>query len=403
MPNSYSVCVAVFIGAGSRYEVDEKAGISHFIEHLAFKGTQKRATAQDISEAIEGIGGVLNGGTDKEVTVYWAKVARPHLAIALDVLSDMLLHSRLEPQEVEKERGVILEEIRMTWDSPAQRVDLLIDDTVWPQQPLGRDVAGSPGSVAELSRQDMVDFMAHHYFPTNTVIAVAGDVSHQEVVAGLSRGFGSWPGGQPQPWYPADNGQGAPRLRVETRDTEQAHLCLALRGLSSLDPDRFTLNLLNTILGEGMSSRLFLEIREKRGLAYDIHSYLQQFLDAGSWIICAGVDPRKLESAIGAILDEVSKLREGIPESGLARAREFLKGRLLLRMEDTRSVAGWLGGQELLIGQVLTVDEVVSRLEAITTQDLERLARSLILPQKLNLAVVGPLAHSDRLENLLHL
>ncbi|MDO8637666.1 MAG: pitrilysin family protein [Dehalococcoidia bacterium] len=401
MPNTYSVCVTIFVATGSRYETDGNAGISHFLEHILFKGSKRWATPRELSEAIEGVGGILNGGTDKELTVYWTKVARPHFQLAVDVLSDMFRYPRFKPEEVEKERQVIFEEINMSRDSPSQRVDLLIDEVLWPNQPLGRDVAGSRETISNTSRQNLMDFMSSQYLPVNTVIAVAGDISHDEVLERLHQSFDSWKGGQPQKWFPAIDNQNTPRFQVETMETEQANICLALKGISGFNPQRFTMGLLNVILGEGMSSRLFLEIREKRGLAYEIHSYPQFFLDSGSFIVYAGIDPQKMESGIEAILSELSRLREPIPEAEVVKAREFFKGRMLLRMEDTRSVAGFLGGQLLLTGNILTVDEIVARIDKVTAEEIQNLARQLIVTPKLNLAVVGPKINTDRLQNLL--
>ncbi len=402
MPHIRSVCVSIFIGSGSRSEPEAEAGACHFVEHLCFKGTQQRATSKEISEAIEGVGGVLNGGTDKELTLYWCKVALPHFGIALDVLSDMLLHSKFEPAEVEKERSVIIEEINMTQDNPGQLVNLLIDRVMWPDQPLGQDVAGTKESVGASTREGLLGFQARRYLPGNAVVSVAGDVEHEEVAASIAAAFASWREGQPEPWSAADDRQTAPRLLVDTRSTEQVHLCLALRGLSSLHPQRFALGILNTILGDGMSSRLFLNIREKLGLAYDIHSYNSHVQDSGSWVVYAGVDPVNLTTTVEAILGELARLREEIPEAEVSRAREYLKGRLLLRMEDSRAVAAYLGAQELLADRILTVDEVVAVLDAITPQQLQEVACSLITTEKLGLAVVGPVSDAD-LEGLLKL
>ena len=401
IPNTYSVCVTIFVGTGSRYESDEEAGISHFLEHILFKGSQRWATPRELSEAIEGVGGILNGGTDKELTVYWTKVARPHFQLAVDVLSDMFRYPRFQPEEVEKERQVIFEEINMSRDSPSQRVDLLIDEVLWPNQPLGRDVAGSRETINRQSRQNLMDFMSRQYLPVNTVIAVAGDIGHDEVVERLHQSFDSWTGGQPKHWYPALDNQNSPRFQVEDMETEQANICLGLKGISGRHPQRFTLGLLNVILGEGMSSRLFLEIREKRGLAYEIHSYPQYFLDSGSFIVYAGIDPKKLESGIEAIIQELARLREPIPEAEVVKAREFFKGRMLLRMEDTRSVAGFLGGQLLLTGNILTVDEIVTRIDAVTAEDMQNLAKELMVTPKLNLAIVGPKTNTEPLQRLL--
>ena len=403
MPHTHSVCIAIFIGAGSRYERAEDAGLSHFIEHLCFKGTERRATSKEIAEAIEGVGGMLNGGTDKEFTIYWCKVARPHFLLALDLIVDMLRHSRFDAQDMERERQIIIEELNESMDSPHHRVNLLIDEVVWPDQPLGRDVAGSKETVGRLNRGMILDYIGRQYVPSNTVVSVAGDISHNEVLSSLSEAFGDWAMGTPQPLYPAEDRQDSPRIRIERRDTEQVHFCLAMRGLSIPHPDRFNLDLLNVILGEGMSSRLFLEIRERRGLAYDIHSYVDHFLDSGAITIYAGVDPKNIDAAIEGILQELRLLKEDIPDAELAKVKELAKGRLLLRMEDTRSVAGWTGGQELLTEQIRTVDEMVSIIDAIAPQDLKRIAKQLLVSEKLSLAIVGPVAGEDRLFRCLRL
>ena len=401
MPHTRSVSINFFIGTGSRYENDVHAGISHFIEHLCFRGTTKRPTARDISAAIEGTGGVLNGGTDKELTVYLCKVAQPHFTLALDVLVDMLLNSRFDPADIEKERQVIIEEINMSNDSPAQRVDLLIDGLLWPGHPLGRDIAGSKDSVAATTRDMTFDYLASQYRPDNTVLSIAGAVQHDEVVTLVNRLMGDWANKQKALGYSAYEERPARRLLVETRDTEQVHLSLALPGLSLFHPQRFVLDLLNIILGEGMSSRLFTEIRDKLGLAYSIHSYAEHFLDTGSLTISAGVETERLKIAIKAILEELAKLREPIPEAEFTKAKELFKGRLLLRMEDSRSVAGWMGGQEILTGQILNVDEIIAIIEAVTAEELQQLASDLLREEKLRLAVVGPVKQEEPLAELL--
>ncbi len=403
MPHTRSVSIGIFIGVGSRYETEAEAGVSHFIEHLCFKGTQKRATARKISEAIEGVGGILNGGTDKELTVYWCKVAQPHLSMALNVLVDMLLHSRFDPQDIERERQVIIEEINMSRDSPQQRVNVLIDELLWPNHSLGRDVAGSKESVAAITRDIMLDYLQGQYLPDNTVVAIAGALQHQEMVTVVSQALGNWAKEQPHSEYSAYNEQQFPRLHIERKDTEQAHLCLALPGLPLLHPKRFALDLLNVILGEGMSSRLFAEIRDRLGLAYSIHSYVEHLGDTGSVAIYAGVEPKNLPVTIKAILEQLSQLKETVPESELSKAKELSKGRLILRMEDNRSVAGWMGGQEILTGRILSVDQVVSIIDAITAEELRQLAQELLVGSQLRLAVVGPVGDGESLEALLSL
>lgn len=377
--------------------------MSHFIEHLLFKGTSKRATAKEISETIEGVGGALNGGTDKELTLYWARVAQPHFSLALEVLVDILLHSKFDPEDIERERQIIIEEINMIKDSPSQQVHLLVEELLWPGHPLGRDIAGTKDSMAAITRGMMLDYVDSQYLPDNTVVAIAGNIQHEEAVTAVSQAIGSWAKQQPHPGYSAYKEQANPRLKVERRDTEQVQLCLALPGLSLLHPRRFTLDLLNVILGEGMSSRLFTEIRDNLGLAYSVHSYIDHLLDSGAITISAGVEPKNLPVAIKAILKELSQLKEPIPDSELSKAKELAKGRLLLRMEDTRSVAGWMGGQEILTGDILTVDQVVSIIDAITADRLKEIAQELVVGDRLRLAVVGPVADDEPLEELLTL
>lgn len=403
MPHTRSVSICILIGVGSRYEAETQAGISHFIEHLCFKGSQKRPTAGEISAAIEGVGGILNGGTDKELTVYWCKVAQPHFSLALDVLVDMLLNSRLDPEDIERERRVITEEINMCIDNPSQRVDMLIDELLWPNHPLGRDVAGDKETVAAITRDMMLDYLQNQYLPGNTVVAVAGDIHHQEAVTIIIQALSNWTNQQPRSAYLAHNEQLTRRVHVETRDIEQAHLCLALPGLSLLHPKRFTLDLLNVILGEGMSSRLFTEIRDKLGLAYSIHSYVEHFLDTGSITVHAGVEPKNLLVAIKAILEQLALLKEPVSESELSKAKEMAKGRLLLRMEDSRSVAGWVGAQEILTGRILSLDQIISILDNITAEELKQLAQELLAGSQLRLAVVGPVTKDKPLEKLLKL
>ncbi|MCH8283646.1 MAG: insulinase family protein [Chloroflexi bacterium] len=404
MPQVRSVSIAFYLGAGSRYEIEEKAGLSHFVEHMLFKGTRRRPKAQQISETIDGIGGFMNAGTDREITSYWAKVARPHLPIALDLLSDMLLESLFEPDEMERERKVILEEISSINDSPAQRVDLLIDEVLWPGQPLGRDVGGTKESVGALTRSDLLEYMAKQYAPNNAVVAVAGDLVHDEVVSAVQGHLDGWARSQPLSWFPSVNGQTAPQTRLKWQKTEQAHLCIAFRGLSAHHPDRYALDLLNVILGEGMSSRLSLELRERQGLCYDVHSYPTAFQDAGSLNLYAGVDPANATKTLEALLRELRRFRdEDVPEEELERAKAVSKGRLFLRMEDTRAVSDWLGAQELMIGSVRTVDEVAELIDAVSPADVRKVAQRILVTEHLNLAVVGPFRSDRRFRSILSL
>jgi predicted Zn-dependent peptidase len=366
-------------------------GISHFAEHLFFKGTERRPTSKEITQDIEGVGGIINGGTDKEITVFWCKVASPHFPIALDVLSDILLNSRFDNKEIEREREVINEEINMNLDIPQQRVDMLIDELLWPEQPLGREVTGYKETVSSITREQLLNYVARRYMPNNTVLSIAGNIQHEEATAKIKPMFDKWAAGELLTDYITNDKQTEARLRIEPKDIEQAHLCLAVHGFSHSHPQRFTLDLLNTVLGGGMSSRLFMEIREHKGLAYDIHSYTEHFLKSGSFGIYAGVDPKKMEIALAAILEEVSKIKQGITAAELTRAKELSKGRLYLRFEDSQNVALWYGGQEILTRQILDMDDVISIVDAITIGELKEVAEEILTDSGLNLAVTGPI------------
>jgi predicted Zn-dependent peptidase len=395
MPHSRSICLVILVGAGSCYESKEEAGISHFAEHLLFKGTQRRPTSKEITQDIEGVGGIINGGTDKEVTVFWCKVASPHFSIALDVLSDLLLNSRFDNKDIERERQVIMEEINMNLDLPQQRVNMLIDELLWPEQPLGREVTGYKETVSSIIREQLLNYVARRYMPNNTVLSIAGNIQREEAMAQIEPLFDKWAAGELMTGYITNDKQTEARLRIESKDIEQAHLCLAVHGFSHSHPQRFTLDLLNTVLGGGMSSRLFTEIRENRGLAYDIHSYSEHFLKSGSFTIYAGVDPEKIETAVAAILEEVSKIKQGIIASELTRAKELSKGRLYLRFEDSQNVALWYGGQEILTQQILDIDDVISTVDAITIGELKEVAEAILTDSGLNLAVTGPIKEEE--------
>jgi predicted Zn-dependent peptidase len=401
MPHTHSVCIALFIGVGSRYESDKEAGISHFIEHVLFRGTAKRPNSREISEAIEGVGGILNGATDKELTFYWCKVTRDHFPDAAEVLVDMLRNSNFKPDDIEKERQVIIEEIHMCKDSPSQQVSLLIDNLMWPQHPLGRDIAGTGESVTGIDRNLLLDFLDKRYTPENTLVTVTGSVSHEEVLDVINRLTGNWRNSNHRSGYRLYEESRGERLKVEKRDLEQAHLCLSLPGISLTHPQRFHLDLLNVILGEGMSSRLFSEIRDKMGLAYSISSYVEHFLDTGSLTIAASVDPDNLNKAVQAVLEQLELLKDSIPENEMKKAREISKGRLLLRMEDSRNVAGWLGGQEMLTDSILTLDDVITIIDSVNVDLLQKVARDLISVENVRLAVVGPISDTKGLQKLL--
>lgn len=401
MPETRSVTVTFYIGAGNRYESDALAGVSHFVEHMLFKGSRKRATAQEISEAVDNVGGVLNAATDRELTVYYIKAAHSHLGLAFDVLLDMLRNPIFDPDELEKERKVIIEELAMVADNPAQLAEVRLDALLWPEGPLGWDVAGTETSVSAIPRDDTLAYVARQYVPNNIVLSIAGNVEHEQVLELCREKLLDWPLGRPQSWTPAAAGWSGPKITILNKRTEQTQVLLAVRGVSSDDPDRHAVDLLSAILGEGMSSRLFMELRERRSLCYDVHTYATHFLDTGAFSVYAGVDPSNAAAATEAILDELARVRDDVPESELRKAKEITKGHILLRMEDTRSVAGWAGGQELLHNEVKTVDEIVNEVDAVTTADVKRVARNLLQTERLALSIVGPHRSDKRFVPLL--
>ena len=399
MPHTRSVAIGIFVGAGSRYEEEAIAGASHYLEHVLFKGTERRPEPQMISGAIESVGGILNASTDREATIYYSKVARGHFPLALDVLSDMVLHPLFAPDEVERERGVIIEELAMTYDQPDAYADLLIDQTLWPTQAMGRDVGGTRETVGAISRRALMDYHSRQYVPSNVVVSIAGNIEHDDVVALVDEHMGAWEGGDPLTWERVRPTNGGERINLGHRRTDQAHICLAVDGVSSEAEDRYAVDMMNVVMGEGMTSRLFMEIRERRGLAYEVHSSASHYRDCGAMVVYCGVDTAKVDGAVRAVVDELDKMRDGVSDEELSRAVEYAVGRLDLRLEDTRAVMGWMGGQELLHERVLTPDEVVATLRAVTPDEVRRAANTYLGGYRL--AVVGPYRSEARFRKLI--
>jgi predicted Zn-dependent peptidase len=395
MPERHSASVVFMFGGGSRQEEDRLAGVSHFIEHLFFKGTKKRPSSKEIADAIEGVGGFINASTDKELTAYWTRVPSEHLELGFDVLFDIVANSRLDPADVERERMVILEELRMYQDQPQDLVQNLFEELIWPDHALGRDIAGTEASVSRLSREDILEYADAHYRLPNLVIGAAGSLDEASTVSLVSSGLslrpdadGVVPDISPAPLA-------GPRALVRRRDTEQAHICLGARAQSYLHPDRYSLDILNTVLGEGMSSRLFLNIRERLGLAYDVHSFTQKHRDTGYVGVYIGVEPKKAVDAVNAVMAELQALGETeIATEELARAKEFTKGRLRLELETTNGVAFWLTYQELLLGQITSIDDELAEVDAVTAKDVQRVARE-VFSGAMQMAVIGPFARDS--------
>lgn len=391
MPQVKSAAVLVLVKTGSRYETKKINGISHFWEHMAFKGTKKRPSSLAITSLIDGIGGSFNAFTGKDHTGFYIKAESRHLDLICDVLSDMLLNSLVDEKELEKERGVITQEINMYEDQPHQRVGELFEELMFGENnPLGWPISGSKENVASISRQQILDYINRMYHSASIVVGVAGNVETPDR-ASVQDYFDQIKFGSENKFDPAVAGQDSPRSLVYYKKTDQAHLCLGVRGYNITHPDRYVLALLATILGGNMSSRLFLEIREKRGLAYHISSGSEEYADTGYFVTQAGLKISAVDEAIKVILDEFNKLRVGAASAEeLSRAKLFWRGKMVLSLEDSFRNAAFYATQELLENKIETPEEVMARVDAVTSEDIQRVARNIFLNKNLNLAIIGP-------------
>ncbi|MBX0329256.1 insulinase family protein [Oscillochloris sp. ZM17-4] len=399
LPHTYSVSIGCFVGAGARHEHEAYGGAAHFIEHMCFKGTSRFPTARQISAAVEGVGGILNASTSYESTVYWAKVATIHFDRAVEVLAEMLTCPTFDLHELEKERRVIIEEIRGLQDSPSDWVHEQLQRAMWGAQPLGRDIAGSAETVAAIGRADLTRFFQRHYNASTTVISVAGKITAAQVVASVGRAFARLPPGLPAATPPAPRPCRGPYVSLMPRDAEQGNFCLGVPGLSYSDPDRRALQVLDSILGGGMSSRLFQVLREENALAYSVGSYHTELSDAGMWVVYGSVEPETMRDALVICRDMLGDLlRHGVTADELAMIKEQVKGGILLSLEDTWSVASRNGAHLLRYGQVVPVERVVAEVEAVTAEQVRQVARRLLRTEALHLAVIGPYEDEDRRE-----
>ncbi len=387
MDHVRTASLGVWVPAGSRYESEDRVGVSHFIEHALFKGSRTRSALQ-IAQAMDALGGHLNAFTDKEHTCYYLRVLSEHLDAAMAVLADMLLHPAFEPQALERERQVILEEISMYEDSPEDLVHDLFAATLWPGHPLGWPIAGSQTSVAALRREDLRDFMEARYRPDGSIVAAAGRLEHGRIVEIVERTLGAWSGRlAPAPVAPP-----APRRAVafRSKEIEQVHLCLGVPALPQAHPDRYALAVLDTALGGGMSSRLFQEIREERGLAYSITSYHAAYLDCGAFVVYAATSPATSREVVRLTLAELARARQGLPAEEIGRAKESLKGSLMLDLETPESRMGKLARSEQYFGRQLTLDEILAAVEAVRPEDVRRVAEELFAAARITLVAIGP-------------
>ena len=390
LAGSRSVSIAAYVLAGSRQEGLDQAGVAHFMEHITFKGTRTFPSSRSISEAIEGVGGSFNAATDREATVYWVRVPRRETERAMTVLGELICRPNLDVAEIDREREVIVEEIRGYLDDPGEYAQMLFQQAMFGSGALGREICGEESDVRGLPADGIRAFWSATYRPANAVVAVAGDLDHHEAVDLASRTFGRgngvMHGFEPAPALPAGD-----RVLTGRRDTTQAQICLGVPALHRDHPDAWALAVLNALLGDGMSSRLFLALVDRDALAYDVGSGIVEYADAGALQVTAGVDPGRVGRALDGILRELASLRDTVVEADeLVKAKAYLSGGLELRMEETRHLAAWIGGQEALHERVLTLDEALAEIARVTADDLARLARQLFRDEALRMAVVAP-------------
>ena len=402
MTHTKAVSVVFLVGTGSRYETDEEAGVSHLFEHMLFKGTKSRPRPRDITGIVESVGGAINAFTDRECTGYWCRMALPHYRRGIEVLADIIKSPLFRDTDIAQEKHVVLEEIRATQDSPGALAGILLDSALWPDQALGRDVAGTIKSVESIPREVMIGYHREQYVGRNIVVCVAGNVEHNDVVDQVNNLLSDLPDCEPRSMLPYKNNLTGPSVTGRYRDLEQLHIAMAFDGVGMNDSRRTALRILTIVLGGSMSSRLFEEIREKRGLAYGIGSSMHTLSDCGVLDIHTGVEPLRVTETLQVIVNELTKIRDGVTEEELHDARELAKGRLILGMEESRAVANDLAAQELLRGDIESLEARIGALDEVTLADVRSVAEDVVTSEKMAMSVVGPVKDWAAFEKVLN-
>ncbi len=401
---SKTVTFLVLVKTGSKYETKDVNGISHFLEHMFFKGTKKRPTTLDIAETLDRIGGEYNAFTSKDVTGYWAKVSAKNQEIALDWIADMFLNSKLEQAEIDREKGVIIEEINMYLDTPTAYVGDLWETLLYKDQPAGWRVIGEKDNILAMNREKIVDYYKSHYGSANTIVCVAGNVNTKTVEGKIKRYFKGINGSALKDKLEVKESQESPEVLVHFKETDQTHLCLGVRAYNLLDPRRYALSLLATILGGNMSSRLFTSIRERRGLAYYVKTVVDTNTDTGFLVTQAGVDHKNINEVIRLILEEYKSLKEKeITPAELKKAKDYTKGSMAISLESSDSQAFFYSEQELFRKEILSPEEIFKKIDRVTINDIKKVAEDIFRPSKLNLAIIGPFKEEDKLRELLNI
>lgn len=404
LKSTQSITVLVLVGAGSRYETKKLNGISHFLEHMFFKGAKKYKDAKAVSEAIDGVGGDFNAFTGKEYVGYYVKCAAQHKDVPMDVLSDMLIHSKFDPKEIEKERGVIMEEYNMYQDTPMYQVGWDFERLMYGDQPMGWDQVGTKELINGVARADFVKYKSDLYTPGNIVVSVAGNVDHKDICTQVERYFKFEDGKRAYSFPALKPGGSGERIYIHNKKTEQAHVVVGFEAYPEEHKDHYAEKLLAIILGGGMSSRMFLAVREAKGLSYYIQTSTDDYLDTGIISTRAGVDTKRIKLAVEAIVEEYKKIRgEKVPAKELTKAKEYLKGKLVLRLEDSEEYAHMLGKNELLHGKKITLEEIIEKIDAVSAADIARVSADLFKGENLRLAAIGPVEDKERYEEVLRM
>ena len=397
---SPSLTTLLLVGAGSRYENKDNNGIAHFFEHMAFKGSQKYPNSFVISSTIEGLGGVFNAFTGKDHTGYWVKATPERFETSIDVIADMVQRPLLLDEEINREKGVITEEINLYEDTPYRKVGELFESLLYQGNSLGYDIAGTKDGIIKFNRQTFIEYINHLYHPNNAVLVVAGGISQikKDWKKIIEDKFSHWSSSKKPSYFNIQESQQEPQILIKHKKTEQAHFSLGFRTFSFNDDRKYILNVLSSILGGGMSSRLFIQVRERRGLCYYISTGVESYSDCGNMVTQAGVtkDINKVKEAIKAIIEEHEKITIGdIKPEELTRAKELIKGRLLLSLEDTANVANFFGNRLLLQNQLLTPEQIIKKIEKVTITDIVELSKLIFVNKNLNLAMIGPFKPTD--------
>jgi predicted Zn-dependent peptidase len=406
MPGLESVTLTLWVKTGSRNEELRVGGISHFLEHMVFKGSPKRPTARDISQAVDAIGGEFNAATSKDWTNFYIKANKENLETAFDVLSDMVLNPLLKSEEIEREKGTIVQEIRMYEDTPMMHIGEVFEGLIFKGNQLGCDTAGTEASVKSIKRDDFLRYRLNHYQPDQMLVTVAGGVTEKTVLKLVEKYFDSIKPFKGVSFKSQEfkNKQTKPQFTLQTKKSEQAHLILGFTAEGRGYKNKFAQSLLTVILGGGMSSRLFIEVRERRGLAYSVRTSTDRYQEIGYMGTYAGVNVAKADEAIKVILDQSYGLASGkypITDGELKKAKGFLKGNLALALEDTHDVSGFFGEQHLFLDKVLTPEEIYKKVDAVSLNDINFEAKKLFVPDRLNLAIIGPFKDKEKFKKLL--